>query len=351
MSTCSRFSSLKNWTHASKFSLVLNIALNSLYHFTGFSIFFGAVKTKAPRGPTETPVKPTFSDYTITYALECLLSRGYKTRDRISRKFYDVLRKATDRYESLRDGKLVPVQRVCNTLYRLLSFVETDRFCPLEDYLESLLYGEMKRLMAFEFELPKHYVYVPRLIITPTQNFLVPPELVAENRVIREYGHTEAMRIAFREEDFSKLASTHPEGLKYVLQERVVDLLSNNIEIGGREFEFLACSNSQLRDHGAWCYATDGEHRAADIRGSLGQLNEIRCVATYVSRMGQCFSSTKEAVTISIEAGAKVEKIPDVEVKYTNVFFKCCKNWRSGTYTFSDGVGKISRALARKVSL
>ena len=308
------------------------------------------MKTKEPRGPTETPVKPAFSDYRITYALECLLSRGYKTRDRISRKFYDVLRKATDRYQSLREGKLVPVERICNTLYRLISFVETDRFCPLEDYLESLLHGEMKHLTAFEFELPKHYVYVPRLIITPTQDFLVPPELVAENRVIREYGHEQAMRIAFREEDFSKLASTYPEGLQYVLRERVVDLLSNNIAIGGREFEFLACSNSQLRDHGAWLYANDGEHGAAEIRGSLGKLDEIRCVATYVSRMGQCFSSTKEAVTVSIEAGVKVQHIPDVEVNYNNVFFKCCNNWRSGTYTFSDGVGKISMALARKVS-
>ena len=92
------------------------------------------------------------------------------------------------------------------------------------------------------------------------------------------------------------------------------------------------------------------EHSAADIRGSLGQLNEIRCVATYVSRMGQCFSSTKEAVTVSIEAGCRVEQIPDVEEPYNNVYFKCCGNRRSGTYTFSDGVGKISRALARKVS-
>ena len=334
----------------SPFSLFSYSVIYLLIHFIGFSFFFGAVKTKSPRGPTEIPLKPEFSDYKITYALECLLSRGYKIRDRISRRFYDLLRKATDRYESLLDNKLVSVERVCNTLYRLVGFVETDRFCPLEVYLERLLYGDMKHLTAFEFELPKHYVYVPRLVITPTQNFLVPPELVAENRVIRDFGHKEGMRIAFREEDFSKLASTYPEGLQHVLRERVVDLLSQHIEIGGREFEFLACSNSQLRDHGAWLYANNGEHRAADIRGSLGQLNEIRCVATYVSRMGQCFSSTKEAVTVSIEAGCRVKQIPDVEKPYNNVYFKCCGNWRSGTYTFSDGVGKISRALARKVS-
>ena len=315
----------------------------------GFSVYFAAMKTKLPRGPTEVPRKPAFSDYKITYALECLLSRGYKISDRISRRFYDLLRKATDRYQSLLDDKLVSPENVSNALYRLVNFVENNRFCPLEYYLESLLYGDRKHLTTFEFEVPKHYVYIPRLIITPTQNYLLPAELVAENRVIREFGHKQATRIAFRDEDFSKLASTYPEGLRHVLDERVVNLLTNNIEIAGRSFEFLACSNSQLRDHGAWLYDTDGEHRAADIRGSLGELDEIRCVATYVSRMGQCFSSTKEAVTVSIEVGCEVKQIPDVEITYNNVYFKCCENWRSGKYTFSDGVGKISRALAEKV--
>ncbi|KAJ7393667.1 hypothetical protein OS493_003323 [Desmophyllum pertusum] len=165
----------------------------------GFFVYFAAMKTKTfLEGLQRFPRKPAFSDYKITYALECLLSRGYKISDRISRRFYDVFTKG--------DG----------------------------------------------------------------QNYLLRAELVAENRVIREFGHKQqATRIAFRDEDFSKLASTYPEGLRHVLDERVVNLLTNNIEIAGRSFEFLACSNSQLRDHGAWLYDTDGEHRAADIRGSL----------------------------------------------------------------------------------
>ena len=298
------------------------------------------------------PAKPDLPEFKITYALECLLSQGYKVRDRLSQKFYDLLEKASDRYKSIRDGlRPVTKERICNALYWLVNVVETDRFCPLEDNLISLLYGEQKHLTAFQFEKPNHYVYVPRLIITPTRRLLIPPELVAENRVIRDYGHESAMRIAFRDEDFSKLSSTHKDSLNELLHERVVGLLSKYIVIGGRKFEFLACSNSQLRDHGAWLYAMDGEHRAHDIRSSLGRLDEIRCVATYVSRMGQCFSSTKEAVTIDIGEGFKDEKIQDVEVKFNNVFFKCCQKLRSGKYTFSDGIGRISLALARTVSV
>ena len=310
------------------------------------------MKTKNARGATEIPLKPTFSEFKVGYALESLLSRGFKVQDRVSRTFYDLLRDATSSYDNLRGGtcKIKP-DKICKALYRLTSFVETNRFCPLDEMLERLLFGNLKQLTAVEFEVPKHYVYIPRLIVTPTQNYLVPSELVAMNRVIREYGHQYTMRIAFRDEDFSKLASSGQGSLAVVLQERVVNLLTAGLDYCGRHFEFLACSNSQLRDHGAWLYAHDGKHTAAEIRESLGELESIRCVATYVSRMGQCFSSTKEAVKVSIDEGCTVEEIPDIKKEYTEVFFPCCKKFLSGTYTFSDGVGKISSALATKVSI
>lgn len=240
-------------------------------------------------------------------------------------------------------------ERVCKALYRLISFVENDRFCPLEPLLNEMLYGSKQSISNVEFEKPKHYVYVPRIIVTPTQEFLVPPELVAENRVIRSYGHEYTMRIAFRDEDFSKLQSTSLDGLVDVLNERVVQFLSTGVELCGRHFDFLACSNSQLRDHGAWLYAHDGKYTAADIRESLGELDKIRCVATYVSRMGQCFSSTKESVKVKITEGCSIENIEDIKKDYENSLFKCCGEVRSGTYTFSDGIGKLSKALSKKV--
>lgn len=211
------------------------------------------------------------------------------------------------------------------------------------------MFGTLKKRVAIDaFEIPKHYVYVPRIIITPTQNYLVQPELVAENRVIREYGHEFAMRIAFRDEDFSKLTSMS-DSLRDVLSHRVISVLSDGVRLCGRHFQFLACSNSQLRDHGAWLYAYDGKYNAEDIRQSLGKLDDIRCVATYVSRMGQCFSSTKESVKVSIDKGVVISKIPDITKDYKDVFFRCCGKMRSGTYTFSDGIGKISEALAKSV--
>lgn len=239
--------------------------------------------------------------------------------------------------------------QICRALYQLIAFVEANRFCPLETILEQLLFGKFKKNVAIDsFEIPKHYVYVPRIIITPTQNYLVQAELVAENRVIREYGHEFTMRIAFRDEDFSKLTS-FSDSLRDVLQDRVIRVLSDGIHICGRHFQFLACSNSQLRDHGAWLYAHDGKRGAEEIRQSLGQLDDIRCVATFVSRMGQCFSSTKESVKVSFDKGVEIREIEDITRDYKDEHFRCCNKLRSGTYTFSDGIGKISQALAKKV--
>lgn len=238
--------------------------------------------------------------------------------------------------------------QICRALYQLIAFVDSNRFCSMETVLEQFLFGKFKRKTALDFELPKHYVYVPRIIVTPTQDFLVQPELVAENRVIRQFGNEYAMRIAFREEDFSKLSS-FGDSLEDVLKTRVVEFLKKGVSLCGRHFEFLACSNSQLRDHGAWLYAFDGKVRAEDIRQSLGELESIRCVATYVSRMGQCFSSTKESVRVSIDEGVETKKIEEIKKEYNNEFFECCNSLRTGTYIFSDGIGKISKALARNV--
>ena len=76
----------------------------------------------------------------------------------------------------------------------------------------------------------------------------------------------------------------------------------------------------------------------------MGDLSEERCVATYVARMGQFFSSSKNTVTVSVE-DETVQEIPDIEIGYRTP---------SGTrskYCFSDGIGKISHDLAAEVTI
>ena len=66
-----------------------------------------------------------------------------------------------------------------------------------------------------------------------------------------------------------------------------------------------------------------------------------RCVATLMARMGQCFSTSTDTIAVvQEETGIEFEDIDDVEIRGLDQ-----------TYTFSDGVGRISSNLAKKVSI
>ena len=109
---------------------------------------------------------------------------------------------------------------------------------------------------------------------------------------------------------------------------RVKRALNNGITIGDRHFEYLASGNSQFREHGAYFFSPVAHLGVADIRRWMGDFQDIKVIALYAARLGQCFSTTR-AIN-----GSKVDivEIPDI----TN-----------GKYNFTDGVGKISKFLAQ----
>ncbi|KAF6144653.1 hypothetical protein GIB67_006145 [Kingdonia uniflora] len=83
-------------------------------------------------------------------------------------------------------------------------------------------------------------------------------------------------------------------------------------------------------------FASQNGLSSATIRQSMGDFHEIRNVAKHASRLGQSFSSSKEALTVNRK---QIEIILDVEIE------------SDGTkYIFSDGIGKISLDFARKVA-
>ena len=61
-----------------------------------------------------------------------------------------------------------------------------------------------------------------------------------------------------------------------------------------------------------------------------------RCVASYMARMGQCFSTSMDAVGFAISEGTFYDDEDDVKTA-------------DHKYCFSDGVGRISEELAAEV--
>ncbi|CAA6664760.1 unnamed protein product [Spirodela intermedia] len=79
---------------------------------------------------------------------------------------------------------------------------------------------------------------------------------------------------------------------------RILFTLKNGIAVGGKRFEFLAFSSSQLKESSTWMFASRPGLCAADIRRWMGTFSGIRNVAKHAARMGQSFGSSTETLAV-----------------------------------------------------
>ena len=108
---------------------------------------------------------------------------------------------------------------------------------------------------------------------------------------------------------------------------RIKRAMLNGITIGDRHFQFLAFGNSQFRENGAYFFAPTDHLGVDSIRRWMGEFSHIKVVARNAARLGQCFSTTRA-------------------INGTKVIIKEIHDIKYDRYTFTDGVGKISKFLA-----
>jgi RNA-dependent RNA polymerase len=188
------------------------------------------------------------------------------------------------------------------------------------------------RVSVVEKKKPSYCSKIPAANITPTTVYFSTPVLETSNRVVRKYPEHEDrfMRVKFTDEKHKgKLQAQDGNGMNEVFS-RIKQAMTYGIRVAGRHYEFLAFGNAQFREHGAWFFASTPKDNADTIREWMGNFTQIRNIAKYISRLGQCFTTTK-AVPYKFD----LVPIPDVE--------------RNG-YCFTDGVGKISVLLANLVA-
>lgn len=179
-------------------------------------------------------------------------------------------------------------------------------------------------------KIPGYCCYMRSARITPGTIYYNTPSVDISNRVIRHYIEyaDHFLRVRFTDEKmYGRINSTDNNTMDEVFT-RIKRTLANGIIIGDRHYEFLAFGNSQFREHGAYFFAPLPNLTAANIRAWMGHFNDIRNIAKHAARLGQCFSTTRAVTGCPVQ----VRQIEDVE--------------RNG-YTFSDGVGRISKFLAQ----
>lgn len=193
-----------------------------------------------------------------------------------------------------------------------------------------------------EYILPPKCCMIRSVTLTPTRQLLWPKEIVFGNRILRNFDPEYSLRVSFRDDNLCNLSFNALLADEGVLDTSIKNPMTTGIRIGSRHYDFLAWSNSQIRDHGVYTYARDSNGRNAEyIRQWMGDFSHIHSVSKYMARMGQCFSHTEEALSVPLDP-EHVRTEDDIEGG--------CSPGSRKPYCFTDGVGKISSELASKVS-
>ncbi|CAI7665782.1 unnamed protein product [Penicillium manginii] len=252
-------------------------------------------------------------EFAVRYQLEVCISNGWLSEFCMTREFVVKLRDLGEK-----------------NARRLLEHVDTER----TTYLDPMNIFNIKVYKGVsDAKIPSYCSFMRSAQVTPTTIYYNTPTVDTSNRIIRRYiEHVDNfLRVRFTDEKsigriFSTVGDSQDE-----IYTRVKRTMANGITVGDRHYEFLAFSNSQFRDHGAYFFAPTPHLNAAQIRAWMGKLSHIRNIAKYAARLGQSFSTTRAFGSCK----ADIREIEDIS--------------RNGR-VFSDGVGKISKFLVSMVA-
>lgn len=187
--------------------------------------------------------------------------------------------------------------------------------------------------------IPPYATLVRRAVITPTAIYFKTPCVELTNRILRKYSdlNDRFLRVQFTDEvTFGKIFSSQDSNKDDNLYTRVHRVMQNGIIIGDRRYRFLAFSNSQFRENGAFFFCETDHVTCDSIREWMGDFRHIRSVGKFAARMGQCFTTTRQVNGISI---SRIRQIDDIQ-----------QQTGDHVWNFTDGVGKISVFFAKLIA-
>lgn len=256
--------------------------------------------------------------FAVRYQLEVCLSHGWLSEYSITSNF-------------LKQLSQLPERRAKQSLL-YIAMDQKRLFDPMKVF-EDIHYSKPVRARR----LPDNCIEICSATVTTTGILFNTPAVEITNRIIRKHkSHAHRfLRVRFEDDEYRGQTRLYPSPNNKMIMifTRVKRALKHGIKLGNVLYEFLAWSNSQIREHGVYFFAGMDGLTADSIRAEMGQFKEV-VVAKKAARMGQCFSTTRP-VHLQLETIHEIDTIPDIV--------------RNG-YTFTDGVGKISRAAAELVA-
>lgn len=268
--------------------------------------------------PTQEAVKLSFP---LRYELEVCISNNWLCEYSLGRNF-------------LRELGQLPESKAVQVLEHVA--VLGKRF---HDPMEIFRLPALK-IPKLKVKLPLHCNVIRNAVVTATTIIYNPPTVEMTNRVVRQF-HSNAdrfLRVRFEDDKFRGNSKIYATEFKDTVElfTRIKRVLTNGIMLGDHHYEFVAFGNSQLREHGAYFFASTPYLSASNIRAWLGSFDKEKIVAKHAARMGQCFSTTRAILGTRVRRPTEALLIEDIT--------------RNG-HTFSDGVGKMSPFLAQLIAM
>ena len=240
-----------------------------------------------------------------------------------------------------------------NYTANFLRSVANDPFFEVQDFHEGAFEVAIKRYAKDFSWSPSPHPWGPKdgifnclhVSISPTSMKLSGPHPERSNRVMRTYAgnHDSFIRVSFVEENDLRYQNDREIDGPAFIGRWVSPILHDGLTIAGRQFHFLAYSQSALKTHTVWFvkdFHDPGGNliTAATIIERLGKFHDLEydreliyCPARYAARISQAFTTTDSSITVPAE----------------EIFME--KDIQDGTYCFTDGVGSISPQLAQKI--
>jgi RNA-dependent RNA polymerase len=276
--------------------------------------------------------------FELMFKVNELVQYGKLIPEHLNKNFYKILQPRWTPHEY---AKLV--------LREILEMKSAVCWDPVQVFLTALKHqgNKVRAPISGSVKLERSLLSVHRLAITPTKVYCYGPEVDLSNRVTREFKDKvdNFLRVTFIEEDWEEMSASalttgFDKGLSPRLSrvyDRFLRVMREGVQLGGKKYEFLAFSSSQLRERSFWMFASTGDVTPDSIREWMGNFLSIRNVAQCAARMGQCFSSSTPTLEVP---SRELELIEDVERVHNKTSIKYC---------FSDGIGKISEDFAKQV--
>lgn len=256
--------------------------------------------------------------FEVRYQLEVCMSHGHLDESNISEGF---IQKLAELDES---SAVAILEQVADAKERF--------FDPMS------IFELRVRRSAAKKKIPPHCTLARSAVVTPSMIYYTTPSVEISNRVVRHWGAIQDrfIRIRFTDElDNGRVRSQDNKIMDDVFS-RIKRAMENGIVLGDRKFEYLASGNSQFRENGAYFFAPTPEWSTQVLRDHLGQMdpNDETIPAKFCARIGQNFSTTR-GINTTVFVQDQHDACYDIE--------------RNG-FNFTDGVGKISPDLARRVA-